>query len=71
MHISERGQITIPKKLRQRYGLTKDTEVEFTPTEEGLLIRKRISQRHPVDALIGILEKPSSTDEYLNEIRGK
>ena len=71
MHISERGQITIPKKLRQRYGLTKDTEVEFTPTEEGLLIRKRTSQRHPVDALIGILEKPSGTDEYLNEIRGK
>ena len=70
MHISERGQITIPKRFRQRYGLTKDTEVELTPTEEGLLIRKRTHRLHPVDSLIGILENPSSTDEYINEIRG-
>ena len=71
MHISQRGQVTIPKKLRQRYGLTKDTEVEFTPTEEGLLIRKRTHRQHPVDSLIGILKKPSSTDEYMDEIRGR
>ena len=70
MRISERGQITIPKRLRQRYGLTKDIEVEIAPTDAGLLIRKRSHDRHPVDALRGILRKCSSTDEYLNEIRG-
>jgi AbrB family looped-hinge helix DNA binding protein len=70
MRISERGQITIPKNLRQRYGLTKDMEVEITPTDEGLLIRKRTQGTHPVDAVIGILRNPSGTDEYLSEIRG-
>ena len=70
MHISDRGQITIPKKLRQRYGLTKNTEVEINPTDDGLLIRKRTQSRHPVDRLIGILDKPSNTDQYLTEIRG-
>ena len=70
MRISERGQITIPKTLRQRYGLTKNMEIEVTPTEEGLLIRKRTKRRHPVDELVGILSKPSSSDRYLNEIRG-
>lgn len=71
MYISERGQITIPKKLRQKYGLTKNIEVDITPTEDGLLIRKRSHGRHPVDKLIGILKNPSSTDQYLTEIRGK
>lgn len=70
MRVSERGQITIPKHLRQRYGLTKDTEVEITATDTGLLIRKRTSSLHPVDALRGVLRKPSSSDEYLNEVRG-
>lgn len=70
MKVSERGQITIPKKLRQRYGLTKDMEVDITPTEDGLLIRKRTQGRHPVDKLIGILSRPSSTDEYLDQLRG-
>ena len=71
MRISKRGQITIPKKLRQEYGLTKDMEVEITPTDNGLLIRKRSQGRHPVDELIGILKKPSNTDQYINEIRGE
>ena len=33
MHISERGQITIPKPLRERYGMNHNVEVEITPTE--------------------------------------
>lgn len=71
MKISERGQITIPKALRRKYGLSKDTEVDITPTDEGLMIRKKSSSRHPVDELIGILKRPSSTDEYLGDIRGR
>ena len=71
MKISERGQITIPKALRRRYGLSKDTEVEISPTDEGLIIRKKTSSRHPVDEMVGILRRPSSTDQYLEEIRGR
>jgi AbrB family looped-hinge helix DNA binding protein len=71
MKISERGQITIPKALRRKYGLSKDTDVEITATDEGLMIRKKSSSRHPVDELVGILKRPSSTDEYLEDIRGK
>lgn len=71
MKISERGQITIPKTLRRRYGLSKDTEVEITPTDEGIIIRKKTSSRHPVDEVVGILHRPSSTNDYLEEIRGR
>ena len=39
MRVSGRGQVTIPKPLRDRFGLHPDVEVEFTPAEDGLLIR--------------------------------
>ena len=31
MRVSERGQITIPKALRERFGLHHDVEIEMAP----------------------------------------
>ena len=70
MRISKRGQITIPKDLRDRFGMHPNAEVEITATEGGLLIRKRVKGQHPVDAIYGILDLGMSTDEYMSEIRG-
>ena len=41
MKVSRRGQVTIPKKLRDQYGFRNDVEVEFKPVSDGLLIGKR------------------------------
>ena len=72
MRISERGQITIPKALRERFGLHRDVEVDISPTEQGLLIRKRAAALHPVDRVAGILDGVDfDTDEYIEEIRGR
>lgn len=62
MKISERGQITIPKKLRKRFGLNQNVEIEFVPTQHGLLIQKRSQENHPVDKVRGILKNPGSYD---------
>ena len=76
--ISERGQITIPKKLRDRFGMHHDVEVEITAADEGLLIRKRTEVEHPVERVFGILGRESGDglqiadiDAYLDEIRGR
>ena len=71
MRISERGQITIPKPLRDRFGLLKDVEVELVPEKAGILIRKQTSSKHPVDQVYGILNRPSDTDQYIEEVRGR
>ena len=72
MRVSERGQITIPKHLRDRFGMTQDVEVEITPTDQGLLIQKRTAALHPVDRVAGILDgAPFDVDEYIEEIRGR
>ena len=70
MRISERGQITIPKRFRDRFGMNKDVEVEITPTEHGLLIQKRSAAQHPVERVSGILYV-GDVDEYIEEIRGR
>ena len=74
MRISERGQITIPKHLRDRFGLHRDVEVIIRPTEMGLLIQKKPEVEHPVDRVAGILDKDAlgkgvSVDQYIDEIR--
>ena len=74
MRISERGQITIPKRFRDRFGMNKDVEVEITPTEHGLLIQKRSAAQHPVERVSGILDGVDGAfdvDQYIEEIRGR
>ena len=71
MRISERGQITIPKRLRDRFGMNKDVEIEITPTEHGLLIQKRAAAQHPVERISGILDEAFDVDQYVEEIRGR
>ena len=71
MRISERGQITIPKTLRDRFGMNQDVEVEITPTENGLLIQKRTVAKHPVEKVSGILDGIVDVDQYVEEIRGR
>ncbi|WP_313692520.1 AbrB/MazE/SpoVT family DNA-binding domain-containing protein [Halorarum halobium] len=39
--ITEKGQATIPKSLRERYGLEPGDEVLWVETESGILVKKR------------------------------
>lgn len=71
MKISERGQITIPKSIRDRFGLQKDVEVEIVATNTGILLRKRSRAEHPVDKVVGILNRPSDTNSYIDKVRGR
>ena len=71
MRITGRGQVTIPKPLRDRFGMNPNVEVEITPTENGLLIQKRTAARHPVDRIYGIVSGCGNTNDYIQEIRGR
>lgn len=69
--VSERGQVTLPKELRDRYGLLAGTPVAFIPSSKGLLIRKSVDKNNnPFKKLVGIIKDGTKTDDYLNEIRG-
>ncbi len=67
--MSERGQVTIPKALRERLGITEGQVLDFT-AEGGRLVASKLVERDPVDAVYGILNRPGSTDDALVELRG-
>lgn len=66
--VSERGQVTIPKPLRERLGIAAGQVLDFE-IEGGRLVATKASERDPVDDVYGILGQPGSTDEFLAEIR--
>ncbi len=73
MKIGERGQVTIPKDLRDKYGLGKDVDVEFVDEGNGIRIVKRSEGARRVARLRGRikLKYGTSVDDYIEEIRGR
>jgi AbrB family looped-hinge helix DNA binding protein len=74
MKISERGQVTIPKKQRDRFGLKPDTDVEFVEIDHQLVVRKTRKDHLPVESVRGILRNRKDgkgTDQIIEELRGR
>jgi looped-hinge helix DNA binding domain, AbrB family len=68
--VSEKGQVTIPKQLRDRLGIEPGQELDFTD-EDGRLVARKVRARGAVDAVYGILELPGGTDGLVDELRGR
>jgi AbrB family looped-hinge helix DNA binding protein len=70
MQIGERGQVTIPLALRERFGLLPHTEVEFEVREGMLVVRKKDEAvRRQFDQLYGRKQLGKSTDELMRLLR--
>ena len=69
--ISAKGQITVPKAVRDKLGLRPGVRVEFELTAEGAFLRKGHSGGvRAVDRLLGILKREASTDSLIDDMRG-
>jgi len=73
MKIGERGQVTIPKNLRERYGLQPNVDVDFVDDGNGIRVVKRSEGAKRVASIRGTikLKYAQSVDEYIEEIRGR
>ncbi len=70
MRISERGQVTIPKKIREQFGLRENTEVEFLVRDgQVVLMPNRKSKQEKVDSIYGKKLFQHSTDELMRLLR--
>ena len=67
--VSEKGQVTIPKRLRDRLGLRPGTILDFEESDGRLIGRKLVRADH-LDDLVGILDLPRGVDGFLDETRG-
>lgn len=67
--VSEKGQVVIPKALRDRLGIRAGQQLEITE-EEGRLIARKVTERDPVEKAYGVLKLRRSVDEVIRELRG-
>ena len=66
--VSEKGQVTIPKALRESLALTPGTALEFEE-REGLLVGRRVADHDPLSRLIGLLPR-IDVDKAVRDLRG-
>ena len=74
MKLTEKGQVTVPKRLREKYGLSEGTEVEFEATEGGVLLRAATRPRAErlvmaITAVRGSADAGLSTDDVMGITR--
>lgn len=69
--VSEKGQVTIPKALRERLGIRAGEVLEFE-ADRGRLVARKASAADRVAAAYGILRGslPEGVDAYIREARG-
>ncbi len=75
MKLTSKGQVTIPKHLRKRYGLTPETELVFEEAAGGVLIKPAATDR--IKRLQAAIRKSkgtaavASTAEVMHLTRGE
>ena len=66
--VQDRGQVTIPKQLRERLGLKPGSVLEFREVG-GQLVAEKVESLDPVDQIYGLAGTGRSTDDIMQELR--
>ena len=69
--ITTKGQVTIPKEIRERVHLQPGDEVEFTLEGEKVVMQKRGAKERYMATCGAIKMTPNQHDRILQEIRPK
>jgi antitoxin PrlF len=72
MRVTRKGQVTVPKKLRERFGITTETEVEFRG-DRGRLVLVKKGASTAVAKIRGRIKRlpiGKDVDDYLRLTRG-
>lgn len=68
--VSEKGQITIPKPLRERLGLRKGQVLDVRE-DRGKLVMTKSAFVEPFQKYYGVLRLGMTSDEIMRELRGE
>jgi AbrB family looped-hinge helix DNA binding protein len=76
MKVGERGQVTIPKEIRERFGIGPETEVEFQ-VQKSMIILKKAPRKLNLAKWKGRCQDSfrelgyTSVDKFIKDIRGR
>jgi AbrB family looped-hinge helix DNA binding protein len=70
--VTSKGQVTIPKELRDQFGIEPGAQVDFVAATDGIRLRKVVDRGKRI-AVLGCLKKElagRSVKDLLDELRG-
>jgi AbrB family looped-hinge helix DNA binding protein len=67
--VTEKGQVTIPKEIREEAGIKPGDNLRFILVNGELKVEKEVNE-NPFSEWRGSLETDKSTDEIMEELRG-
>jgi AbrB family looped-hinge helix DNA binding protein len=76
MKVGERGQVTIPKDIREQFGIGPETEVAFNVVEGRILLTK-VPKKLNLQKWMGRCKESltklgfTSVDEFIEDVRGR
>ena len=70
MKITEKGQVTIPKEIRDRYGLYPGQEIRFVERQNHVELEKGEPTQDIWDKYTGFLKLGKRTDDLIRLLRG-
>jgi AbrB family looped-hinge helix DNA binding protein len=68
--VAERGQVTIPKILRDKLGIRPGTRLDFMD-DRGKLVAVKVGDEDPVGRVFGCLGRGLKTDATIRSLRGR
>lgn len=68
--VTEKGQVTIPKEVREELGIRPGDEIEFVEREDGYQIKKE-AEENPFEKWRGAADTEQSVTERMTELRGE
>jgi AbrB family looped-hinge helix DNA binding protein len=76
MRVGERGQVTIPKAIRDRFGIDANADVEFEVVD-GVIVLKKTRRKLNFEKWKGRCKRSfrklgySSVDRFMEDVRGR
>ncbi|MFO1258586.1 MAG: AbrB/MazE/SpoVT family DNA-binding domain-containing protein [Gammaproteobacteria bacterium] len=64
MHITQKGQVTIPQHIREKFGLLPHTEVEFIIQNDTVVLRRKAGSSQ-FKRMRGLAKGKFTTDEIM------
>lgn len=66
--VTAKGQVTIPKEIREKLGIHPGDDVEFEERDGTVILKKDTD--NPFERWRGVAETDQSVDERMGELRG-
>ncbi len=70
MKMTEKGQVTIPKAIRERFGLRPGMEIRFVEKDHRVVLEKGQEKEDVWDKYTGFLKLRMRTDDVIRLMRG-